>query len=227
MKLSAIIIEDEPLAREILRDYCTLSNAIDLVAEFGDVFKANDWLHKNRCDLIFLDINLPRVSGLDWLRAYQEKNAAAIVFTTAYSDYVSESYELKVSDYLLKPISFERFNICVQNLLGKNPVPTTNHILIKADKAHIPLQFEAIHAVQGMGDYIKVITEAQNYITLETMKSFLKRLPEVQFHRPHKSWIINRGAISKIEDNIFHLHSDLQIPIGKKYKDGLLDWLDE
>lgn len=227
MKLRTVIIDDEPLAREILRDYCHIHDQLELVQEFDSILSAATWFKENTCDVLFLDIQMPRITGIDWLRTNPLHNQIAVVFTTAYSEYVSESYELQVHDYLLKPISFERFAKCVERLahhFKTNSSEKETSLLLRVDKAWIPVDINSILFIQGMGDYIKIHTDKQTYVTQETMKNFHKRLPKHQFEKPHKSWIINKKAIQKVEGNLVFI-ADTEIPISLHFKDDFLKWL--
>jgi DNA-binding LytR/AlgR family response regulator len=224
MKLRAVLIDDEPLAREILRDYCQLHQDLELVSEFDSILSAAKWFTSNTCDLLFLDIQMPRITGIDWLKTNPLHQQTAVVFTTAHAEFVSESYELQVRDYLLKPISYERFTKCVDRILLQRAsfaTETDATLLLRVDKAWIPIDKNTIKYVQGMGDYIKIFTDKQSYLTQETMKSFHEKLPQNLFFKPHKSWIINKKAITKVEGNLVFI-GEVEIPISLHFKDDFL-----
>ncbi|TNE73233.1 response regulator transcription factor [bacterium] len=222
--IRAIIVDDEPIAREIIRDYCEQSTSVELIQEFDSIIKAALWLKTNSCDVIFLDIHMPRVTGIDWLRSQPELNQTQVVLISAHSDFVSDSYELNVKDYLLKPVSFERFQKTVLRLSELNkPSVSSDVLLIRVEKAWIPIKTVDILIIQGMGDYIKIFTKDSNYLTQETMKAIYDKLPEHQFGKPHKSWIVNKSSIQRIEGNVI-FHSKGEIPISLHFKDDFLRW---
>lgn len=223
--MKAIVIDDEPLAREILRDYINEFPEMECMAEFDSVLKASAWLETNSVDVIFLDIQMPRLTGIQWLKSASLQNNASIVITSAYSDYVSDSYELLVSDYLLKPISFNRFYTCVERLREKQKNQQKNDsLLIRVDKAWIVVDFESIMFVQGMGDYIKIHSLTKTFVTQETMKSFSDKLPKSTFFRVHKSYIVNKLFIERIEGNTIPMGKH-EVLISPNYKDEFLNWL--
>ena len=223
--MKAIVIDDEPLAREILRDYIEEHPDLVCLAEFDSALKASTWLETNSVDVIFLDIQMPRLTGIQWLKNTSIQDKASIVITSAYSDYVSDSYELRVSDYLLKPVSFDRFYTCVERLKEKQKTHQKNEsVLIRVDKAWIVVDFNTIMLVQGMGDYIKIHTPTKTFITQETMKSFADKLPESSFFRVHKSFIVNKQFIERIEGNIIPIGKH-EVLISPNYKEDFLKWL--
>lgn len=223
--MKAVIIDDEPLAREILRDYISETPELELVAEFDSAIKASVWFQHNSAEILFLDIEMPRLSGIQWLQNSSVQEKTAIVITSAYSTYVSESYELNVSDYLLKPISYDRFFRSLSRIKQKKlEVSQNNSLLIRVDKTWVLLDLESVLYIEGMGDYLKIFTPEKNFVIQETMKSFYEKLPSSLFFRVHKSYIIQRKAIERIDGNLIQF-GKTSIPLSATSKEDFLNWL--
>lgn len=222
--MNAIIIDDEPLSRELLKDYIEETPGLRFSAEFDSALKASVWLEKNPVDILFLDIRMPRINGMDWLKTQQISEKTHIVIISAFSDYVSESYELSVSDYLLKPISYQRFYSCIERIKNKSEKEHNSNLLIRADKSWIFLDISSIRYVEGMGDYLKIVTLTQNYVIQETMKELFSKLPQSDFFRIHKSYIINKHAVTRIDGNSIPFGKHF-LPISPNQKEALLAWL--
>ncbi|WP_118975265.1 LytR/AlgR family response regulator transcription factor [Taibaiella koreensis] len=249
-KLNCLIVDDEPLAQEVLAAHIARIPSLNLVQQSSNAMEAFEALHKNTIDLIFLDINMPVVSGLSFLRSL--KDPPAVILTTAYTEYAMEGYELDVVDYLLKPIPFDRFLKAVKKAAtqlshsGKNipllpedtslpmapahspgPVQVNtqekNYFFIKADGKLIKVNYADIRYIEGMKDYLKIHTINQTIVTHHTMKAMEEQLPANRFMRVHKSYIIALNAIRAIEGNIIHLDMDkAEIPLGNSFRDALL-----
>lgn len=223
--MKCIIIDDEPLAREILNEYVAELPSLELVGSYSSAIQAMEILKNQVVDLIFLDVNMPRLSGIDFLKALDRR--PAVILTTAYPDYALQGYELDVVDYLLKPFSFERFLKAVHKADVRVDSPGELHggrLLVRADKRTWLVDHEDIMYVESMGDYVKIYTKNRKHVVNESMKSIEDSLPGSQFIRVHKSWIVSRSAIDFIEGN-YLMCSDQPIPIGKTYKDQLMKWL--
>lgn len=246
-KLNCLIVDDEPLAQEVLAAHIAKIPSLNLVQQASNAMEAFEALHKNNIDLIFLDINMPVVSGLNFLRSL--KDPPAVILTTAYTEYAMEGYELDVVDYLLKPIPFDRFYKAVKkaslhlNNNGRNipalaeeaalhisqtvpattPVSEKNYFFIKADGKLIKVNYADIKFIEGMKDYLKIHTTTNAIVTHHTMKAMEEQLPSNKFMRVHKSYIIALNAIKSIEGNIIHLDMDkAEVPLGSSFKDALL-----
>lgn len=247
-KLNCLIVDDEPLAQEVLAAHIAKIPSLNLVQKCGNAMEAFEALHKNTIDLIFLDINMPVVSGLNFLRSL--KDPPAVILTTAYTEYAMEGYELDVVDYLLKPVPFDRFFKAVKkasqhlNHQGRNvpalaeesithipqavtqPNPVSiekNYFFIKADGKLIKVNYADIKFIEGMKDYLKIHTTANAIVTHHTMKAMEEQLPSSKFMRVHKSYIIALNAIKSIEGNIIHLDMDkAEVPLGSSFKEALL-----
>ncbi|MEO6290047.1 MAG: LytTR family DNA-binding domain-containing protein [Ginsengibacter sp.] len=227
-----MIIDDEFPAREILRKHITGVEALELCGICSSAVEAISFLKDNRVDLLFLDIQMPHLLGTDFIRTL--KNPPGVIFTTAYRKYAVEGFELDAVDFLLKPISFERFlkavnKVLQMNLQGKDEIaaPSENHpvtvppfLYFRADRKMVKVLFSDILYVEGLNDYIKIVTTHKTIITKHLLASLEEMLPIRQFARIHKSFIV---AIHKIES--FNADSveiaKKEIPIGRSYKFNL------
>lgn len=238
MSLRCLIIDDEPLAHDIILAYI---NDVPFLTNIGHCYRATealDFLNNHEIDLIFLDIRMPKLSGLDFLRTLQHK--PLVVITSAYEEYALESFDLAVCDYLLKPFRFDRFLKAVnraQEIYNlKNPVEkpvnmlqkegvATDKIAIKADKKHILLSLDKILYLESLGNYVKVWKDDGFLLTPRTLTSFEEQLPST-FVRIHKSFILNKKYVNYLEGNMAFLKNEQQIPVGKNYKATIKQILD-
>ncbi|MFZ1523870.1 MAG: LytTR family DNA-binding domain-containing protein [Saprospiraceae bacterium] len=238
--IKAIIVDDEPLALEVLETYISRIPEIQLVQKCENAFEANEALKNHQIDLMFLDIQMPQLSGIDFLKTLA--NPPCVIFTTAYPDYAVEGFELNATDYLLKPISLERFmkavNKVSEKLATKRAEHDNNHhaegaedfFFVKADKKLVKINFDDILYIEGLKDYVIIRQDTGRVITLQTMKSLEDRLPVAKFKRVHRSYIVNIKKITAILGNMVELMEAgkiKQLPIGKNYRDELLDMINE
>lgn len=230
MAIKALVIDDEPLSHEVIKKYTTGLKTLNVLRYFTDAMEAFDYLNKNSVDLIFLDINMPKLNGIDFIKAL--KSPPMVIFTTAYTQYAAESYELDVLDYLPKPFSLPRFLKAVQKAeerlafnQAKQTTDNPDTIFIKSNKKTYQLQLNDITYIEGLGDYINIYTDKTHFVTNLTMKKIQEILPENQFLRIHKSFIINLRKIVAFEGNIVELPSR-KISIGNNYKQEFLDKID-
>lgn len=232
MTIRCIIVEDEPKARSLLQDYVGQVAFLELVHSSADAVDALNYASRNEVDLVFLDINLPGLSGLELAGLLKEE--VKIVFTTAYSEFAVQSYEHNAVDYLLKPIIFNRFLKSVQKAKaalesgtnyeeGEKPISDT--FFVKSGKKIVQLQWPKICYLEGMKEYVTLVSEAGKTIVYKRMKEF-EMLHPPGFIRVHNSYIVNIHFIRQIEDNHICL-LDKRIPIGKKYRDEFLKKLDD
>ena len=226
MDIKAIVIDDEPLARNVINEYSKKIPSLKIVAESEDAIQAHEKLQKDNIDLIFLDINMPKMSGIDFLKTL--KNPPLVIFTTAYSEYALDSYELDAIDYLKKPFSFERFCKAFfkaeELLLLKNSASrsdsksnTTDFIFIKSDKKSYKVNISDILYIEGLGDYIKIYLTDKKLVTNLSMKKIESLLPSNLFYRIHKSYIISLLKIDSIEGNMVKINQS-KLPIGNSYR---------
>jgi len=229
--IKCIIVEDETLAQNVIQSHLQKTEQFELVGICSNALEAKEVLNKQDIDLIFLDIQLPGMTGLNFLRNLQ--NPPLVVLTTAYSEYALESYEFNVIDYLLKPISFERFSKTINKITeGKlfNSVSRENentprdHIFIKSNNKFFKVNFSEIIYVEGMKDYLKIHTTDYKLVTHQTLSEMEKILPEKQFIRVHKSYIIALAHIKSIYGNNIEMNK-ASVPIGINYKERVMQLL--
>ncbi|MBA3649325.1 MAG: response regulator transcription factor [Chitinophagales bacterium] len=225
--LKSLIVDDEPLAQEVLENYMQRVNELQLVRKCSNAMEAFQILHKERVDLLFLDIQMPVIDGLSFLKSL--KNAPSVILTTAYPNHALEGYDLDVVDYLLKPISFERFLKAVNKAIDhrKPPVnndntPSAEYIFLKVDNKLVKANFSDIVYIEGMKDYLKIFVKDKLLVIHQTMKKIEDLLPKNKFIRVHKSYIISLDAVTSITGNFVEINGK-EIPIGANYKDQLIN----
>lgn len=228
--IKAIIVDDEPLALDVLETYIAQLPELELVARCENALEAREVLKEHNVDLMFLDINMPQLTGIDFLKTLSVK--PNFIFTTAHPYYAVEGFELNAIDYLMKPIPLERFMKAVNKVIdmqvGETSAPEKkkeNFIFVKADKKLIKVNFDDILYIEGLKDYVIIRQKEGRIITLHTMKSLEAKLPDHIFKRIHRSYIVNIGAIDAIVGNMIELKEKSQvkhIPIGKNYREELL-----
>ena len=233
MEIKALIIDDEPLARNVIKEYAKSIPSLLILGECADAVCASQYLMENELDLLFLDVNMPKISGIDFLRNL--KHPPLVILTTAYSEYALEGYELNIIDYLKKPFSFERFfKACLkaieQNSLLNNtnrPIERTNQsdfIFLKSDKKTIKVNITDICYIEGLGDYIKIYTPTQKYISNLSMKKIISVLPSESFYRIHKSFIVAIDKIESIEGNMIKINN-VRLPVGNNFRNEFLQFI--
>jgi len=215
MKTTCIIVEDEPLALQRTKSYVLKTPILELLGAFENALEALDFLNKNTVDLIFLDIQMDELTGLEFLEAIDV--TSEVIFTTAYEEYALKGYELNVLDYLLKPFPYSRFLQAV-NKLQKSIPKKSNYIFIKSGYQLEKVLFNDILFIEGMGDYRGFQTETKKTLTLQTFSELLQLLPKSNFIRVHKSYIVSIDKIDSIERNVIIIDK-VRIPISATYKD--------
>lgn len=231
MEVRAIIIDDEPLARNVIREYARKLPSLNIVGECNDAICAHQIMQNNMVDLLFLDINMPKLSGIDFLKTLI--NPPLVILTTAYSEYAMEGFELNVTDYLKKPFSFERFCkaffkaeelISLKNLANNNSIQiekSNNFIFIKSDKKTIKINIPDIFYIEGLGDYIKIYFSDKKIVSNLSMKKIENLLPKDDFYRIHKSFIISINKIDSIEGNLVKINNT-KLPIGNSFRQNFM-----
>lgn len=219
MTIRCLIIDDEPSSQNVLKTFIDKIEYLDLIHVCNNAIEGLDFLKKEAIDLLFLDINMPQLSGISFYKSLQ--NPPKVIFTTAYSEFALEGFELSAIDYLLKPFSFERFVKAVTKVNLYFDKKTEN-ILIKSDKKIHQININDVFFIESLGDYVKVFTENEFLITYKTLKVMYDSLPKNQFIQVHKSYIINKNKLEYIEGNVAIINS-YKIPLGQKYKKGFLD----
>lgn len=232
MSLRCLIVDDEPLAHDVILKYMEDIPFLEMSGQCYRATEAMEFLSRNTVDLIFLDIRMPKLSGLDFLRALQQR--PLVIITSAYEEHALESFDLDVCDYLLKPFRFDRFLKAANRALAMHtlksqsgtsfspvPPPVENepaHIYIKSDKRFIQLQLDQICYLESLGNYVKVWEEQRFLLTPRTLTSFEEQLPAEMFVRIHKSYILNKTFVHYIEGNMIRLKNGKELPLGKNYR---------
>ena len=229
--ISCIIVDDEPLAIDILRGYIGQIDHLELMDTCTDAMSAFRALNQHKVDLLFLDIEMPEMSGIDFIRSLS--SPPKVIFTTAHREYAIESYDLSAVDYLLKPISFSRFFKAVSKLIDSNsqPVSTegkraqhqTGSIYVYADKKNIKLQFDDILYLESLKDYVRIFTVSKSVTTKNAISRLAELLPK-SFLRVHRSFIVNTTKITAFTHQDVEIE-EKQIPIGASYKKGVIESL--
>ena len=229
--IRCIIIEDERLAQDVIKSHLQKAGRFNLIGTFRTAPEAKEVIDNEEVDLIFLDIQLPGMTGLNFLRSLS--NPPLVVFTTSYPEYALESYEFNVIDYLLKPISYERFSKTIDKIMdGKIFKPDAKeikpfhreHIFIKSNSKFLRISFAEIIFIEGMKDYLKIHTIEHTIITHQTMGEMENILPSGQFIRIHKSYIIATVHIKAVFGNSVDMGKAL-LPIGLNYKDRIMSFI--
>ncbi len=221
MKINCIAIEDEPLALKKIKEYILQVNYLNLLKDFNNAVDAIGFLKENSVDLIFLDIRMKQLSGIQFLESLQTK--PKVIITSAYDEYALKGYELDVVDYLLKPFSFERFLKSVDKVynqlsVARNSDNQKEYIFVKTEYRIEKIEIKNILYIKGMKDYLQIHTTDRKIMTLQTFKHLLEILPEPDFQRVHNSYVVSISKIDNIERNRIRIGEDL-IPISDSYKD--------
>ncbi len=240
MIINCITIDDEPLALEKLKDYIDKVQYLNLLAEFDNGADSLDYLKNNKVDLIFLDIQMDDFTGIQLLEALQER--PKVILTTAYDQYAIKGYELEVSDYLLKPIGFDRFIKSVEKVysqIEKEQITSDklkesemqsdkkgNFIFVKSDYKLQKVRFKDIQYIEGMKDYLRIVTPEKRLMVLQNFKKMEDILPDNKFVRVHKSYIISVDKIDSIGKKSLKV-GEMNIPIGESYKKAFFDFLEK
>jgi DNA-binding LytR/AlgR family response regulator len=229
MNLMCLVIDDEQLARKLLSEYINKVPFLELVGECKNPIEAINYLETTEIDIMFLDIQMPEITGIEFLKTMHHK--PVVILTTAYSEYALESYELDVTDYLVKPISFERFLSAVNKAKDlielKRKAKTSKgefkdeYITVQADHKIYRLKLNDIQYIEGLKEYVSYFTASQRIIALESLKSLEEKLPSDRFLRIHKSYIVPIDKIKSVEGNQVEIGNKM-IPIGRSYRDLVL-----
>lgn len=223
MKIKCVLIDDEPLAIKVLQNYFNNFTDFEVIGTFNNSLEALDFINSTAVDAVFLDINMPMMTGFELISLIESKTK--VIITTAFREFAAESYDLDVLDYLVKPIPLPRFIKCINkitteyNLKNNIKVETSkgdSHIFIKVDKKMMKINIEEILFVEGMKEYIKVVTPDKTYITHKSLTSLSEELPADRFLRIHKSYVIALNKVKSIEGNLIQIQS-YTIPIGRNY----------
>lgn len=228
--MRCIIVEDQPPAQRILQKFIKDVNSLELVGTFSDGLQALEFLKNASVDLMFLDIHLPKINGIDFLKSIQDP--PNVILTTAFSEYALEGYDLNVVDYLLKPFSFQRFLQAVNKVNKKPDTDLKNggalssaiqEIYVKSSHEHIKVAVDDILTISSDSDYTEIRLEHRKILSNEPLRHWVSVLEPPQFFQVHKSHIINTKKIDKISGNLVYLTNGAKIPIGRAYKENFLN----
>lgn len=224
MRIKCIIIDDEPLAIKVIENHLQEFQNFEIVGTFNNPIAALPLLEEQNIDAVFLDINMSKMNGLEFIKTVELKSN--IVITTAYREYAVESFDLDVLDYLVKPIPFNRFLKAVNKITQKiaiqrganqeNTNETDSFIFLKVDKKLVKIPFDEIYYIESLKDYIKVFTTTDNYLVHKSLTSITEELPSSQFLRIHRSFTISTDKVKSVEGNSVEINNK-RIPIGRKY----------
>ncbi len=227
--MNCIIVEDQPPAQRILKKYIEDVDYLHLEATFSDAIQAMEFIKSQTVDLIFLDIHLPKMSGIDFLKTLP--HPPHIILTTAFPDYALESYEYTVVDYLLKPFSFQRFVKALSKIPAKTsesivsssaPPPLPQELFIKSGYDHIKINVDDIIYIKSDADYTEIFIAEKKHLSNESLRDWLEKLNPRQFTRVHKSYIINSTKITKISGNQIFLSNEKVVPLGRAFKENFV-----
>lgn len=227
--IKAIALDDEPPALEVIENFCAKSGVINLVKTFTKSEDALKYLKKYPVDLLFLDINMPSITGIDFYKKIPHK--AMVIFTTAYSEYAVEGFTLSATDYLLKPFSFSRFEQAIVKAITQWKQNHQNleqqYLFIRADYSLKKILLSDIVFIEGLDDYLKIHIQNQKTIVARmTMKALLQKLPEKEFSRVHRSFIVSISKIEKVRNKIIYINEE-EIPISASYETSFLALLNK
>jgi len=225
MKLKCIIIDDEPIARKVLQEFIEEIDYLELIGQAENPLKAMPLLNNNVIDIIFLDINMPKINGIEFLK--NSKINASIIMTTAYTEYAVEAYGLDVLDYLVKPIAFERFlkacNKAKETEKSVKVIPETNdHFFIKCDNQIEKIYFNDLIYAEAMLNYVMLYTNSKKMMVYITIKSLEEQLPAEIFIKVHKSFIVNINKVDSIEGNILNVGNE-KISISQNLREKVIN----
>jgi len=224
--IKCIIVEDEPLATKVLVDYVSQVPFLDLQGSFKDAILATEYLHNHSVDLIFLDIHLPRLKGMAFLKTL--KHPPAVIITTAYHQYAIEGFDLNVTDYLLKPFEFERFLVAVNKVTifqkEKTAIPEVeekkNYLFLNVQKKKVKILFSDIVYIESQKEYIKIVTTKKDFVSKMSTHEIEDLLPAHLFKRIHRSFIVSINKIDSYTAEEVEVNG-VSIPVGRAYRDSL------
>jgi DNA-binding LytR/AlgR family response regulator len=232
INFNCLIVDDEPIAREIIKNYCGHLPYLQVVAASGNALEARTILQQQKVDILFLDINMPIMDGISFLKTL--KNPPQVIFTTAYKEYALDAFDLSACDYLLKPFSLERFIIAVDKAteklkiypqtIAENTEKSEDFLFIKTDGKIFKIQHQDLLFAEANGNYTKIVTTQNTLLPAMTFSNVEELLPKSIFLRVHRSYIINKSKIDHIEGNRVFINT-IEIPIGGNYREFFLKQL--
>jgi len=214
--MNCVILDDEPLALQVLEHYIGQTPLLHLAASFRNAIEAYEYLRKHPVDVLFLDIEMPLVNGVHFLKSLSE--VPKTIFTTAYKHYAFDGFELDVVDYLLKPFSYQRFIRAVDKLKSPPAEATYDPVFIRVNKSRIPVNQYDVLYIESAKDYIHIISLHEQHQVYHTLKSFSAKLDQALFLQIHRSFLINKQHVKSVQPTQITLTNDFIIPIGKSYQ---------
>lgn len=228
-RINCIILDDEPFAVKLIADYASKVPQLNVLYAGSEVFKAIELLNSQIVDLIFLDIQMPDLTGIELMQLFNQKHN--FIITSAYAEYALDVYQFHVIDFLLKPIVFNRFYQSVEKYNRWQEtfqsVDTDDYLFVKADRKHYKIATDSILYIEGLKDYIRIHTNTEKIIVLENMKDILTKLPENRFVRIHRSYIIPLDKIRVIEGNQIQMSNGEYLSVGETYRKLIGEWIDK
>lgn len=229
MSLKCVAIDDEPLALELIKNYVAKFPELELLQTFDDAISGAEFIRSIPVDVLFIDINMPDITGLDLVRSLEEK--PIIIFTTAHKKFAVEGFDLDAVDYLLKPISFERFSKAVNKAVeyarykGKGENETSEHLFVYSEYRLIKIPLRDIEYIESLEDYIKIhLSNATTILTLMPLKKVLEKLPAEKFKRIHRSYIVAVDKVNSILNRKVRLASSTELPVSDSYSHFISEW---
>jgi two-component system, LytTR family, response regulator len=228
MQLKCIAIDDEPLALDLIKNYVSRMPALQLLHTFDDALTGAEFLNNGTVDLLFVDINMPDITGVELVRSLEQR--PMVIFTTAYKNYAYEGFELEAIDYLLKPIDFNRFSKAVEKAIEYHKYKTaaaeddTGSLYVYSEYRMVKIDLKDIEYIESMEDYVKIHQQNQpTILTLMPLKKILEKLPANQFQRIHRSYAVAVNKVKAIQNRKAHV-GDVQLPISDSYTDFIKSW---
>lgn len=229
--MSCIIVDDEPVARKILREFIAEVSFLELTGEFENAMKADEYLQTNKTDIMLLDIEMPKLNGIDYLK--KANNKPLIILTTAYPEYALEGYEFDIIDYLLKPVAFSRFLKAVQKAKEFNELksksilhPFSSFLFVRSEKRIEKIELKDILYAESLGNYVNIYTETKKIIAYLTLKGLESQLPSNEFIKIHQSFLVSFSRINAIEGNLVMI-KDKALPISRNYRDAVMQIVEQ
>ncbi len=230
MQIRCIAIDDEPLALELIREYASKFPVLQLLHTFEDAISGAEFLRHAKVDLVFIDINMPDISGIDLVRSLKEK--PMIIFTTAHKKFAIDGFELDALDYLLKPIQFDRFartvNKAVEYYQYRNSPKSERlgSIFVRSEYRMVKVELANIEYIESLEDYVKIHLSNNEYVlSLMTLKAILEKLPPDRFKRIHRSYIVSLDKIKSVLNRKLALASSVELPVGDTYAEEVGQWI--
>jgi DNA-binding LytR/AlgR family response regulator len=230
-KIRCIIVDDEPVARKILQEFVEQVQFLELAAQFENAIKAELYLRTNNADIMFLDIEMPKLSGLEFLKRSAIK--PLVILTTAFPEYALEGYELDIIDYLLKPVAFHRFLKSVQKAKefidlrnAATPNPFSSYLFVRSEKRIEKIELKDILYVESLGNYVNIYTEHKKIVAYLTLKGIESQLPANEFIKIHQSYLVGCSHINAIEGNEIRIKTK-SLPISRNYRDAVMQMVEQ